>query len=232
MDPKLLGALGGLALAAVLLWPSGSSHRVKKLYEEGEKLYGQAEYEGAIEKYEVALEESKKWGVKTEVIDKDFHTLAKYKIAVSYSKMNSVRAEKYHRAKELGYTLLSYVSSRCSFLTQHPVGDNVFILEDNTIQPFVNIGNNVTLWSGNHIGHDVMIDDHCFLASHIVVSGHVHIHSHCFIGVNATIRNGIELAPQTLVGAGSVIMKNTAEGDVYVAARAKKYPKKSHEMGI
>ena len=87
MDPKLLGALGGIALVAILLWPSGSSKKVERLFNEGEQLYGQSDYEDAISKYTEALEESTEWGVKTEVIDKDFPTLAKYKIAVCYSKL-------------------------------------------------------------------------------------------------------------------------------------------------
>ena len=58
-------------------------------------------------------------------------------IAVSYARMNVVRAEKYFTARENGYDLVSYLSSRCTFLTDDPVGDNCFILEDNTIQPFV-----------------------------------------------------------------------------------------------
>ncbi|MDE0505112.1 MAG: tetratricopeptide repeat protein, partial [Candidatus Poribacteria bacterium] len=87
MDPKLLGALGGIALVAILLWPSGSSKKVERLFNEGEQMYGQSEYEEAISKYTQALEESTEWGVKTEVIDKDFPTLAKYKIAVCYSKL-------------------------------------------------------------------------------------------------------------------------------------------------
>lgn len=87
MDPKLLGALGGVALVAILLWPSGSSKKVERLFNEGEQHYGQSEFEEAISKYSEALEESKEWGVKTEVIDKDFPTLAKYKIAVCYSKL-------------------------------------------------------------------------------------------------------------------------------------------------
>jgi sugar O-acyltransferase (sialic acid O-acetyltransferase NeuD family) len=142
-------------------------------------------------------------------------------IAVSYARMNKVRAAKYFQAKEYGYELVSYVSSRCTFLTDFPVGDNCFILEDNTIQPFVRIGNNVTLWSGNHIGHDSVIEDHCFLASHIVVSGHVHIHPYCFIGVNATLRNSITIAPETLIGAGAVIMKNTVPKGVYAPEKTK-----------
>ena len=153
-------------------------------------------------------------------------------VAMSYAKMNKLRAEKYYQAKGLGYDLVSYVSSRCSLLTEYPVGDNCFILEDNTIQPFVKIGNDVTLWSGNHIGHDATIDDHCFLASHIVVSGHVHIHPYCFIGVNATLRNSIEIAPETLIGAGAIIMKNTEPKGVYLPQRAELFKKKSDEIEL
>src|SRR5207247_8343033 len=134
-------------------------------------------------------------------------------------------AEKYRAARDLGYRLATYVSRRCTFLSETPPGDNCFILEDNTIQPFVTIGNDVTLWSGNHIGHDSVIEDHCFLASHIVVSGHCRICNHCFIGVNATLRNSITIAPETLVGAGAVIMRDTVEQGVYLPERARLFDK-------
>jgi sugar O-acyltransferase (sialic acid O-acetyltransferase NeuD family) len=153
-------------------------------------------------------------------------------VALSYARMNKLREEKYHQAKQNGYELTSYLSSRCSFLTDYPVGDNCFILEDNTIQPFVKIGNDVTLWSGNHIGHDAVIEDHCFLASHIVVSGYVRIRRNCFIGVNATLRNSITIAPETLIGAGAVIMKDTIEQGVYLPQRAKLSDKKSYEIEL
>jgi sugar O-acyltransferase (sialic acid O-acetyltransferase NeuD family) len=153
-------------------------------------------------------------------------------VALSYTKMNHARAAKYDAAKALGYELVSYVSSRCTWLTDHPAGDNCFILEDNTIQPFVRIGNDVTLWSGNHIGHDAVIEDHCFIASHVVVSGHVRVRSYCFIGVNATLRNSITLAPETLVGAGSIIMKDTEPKSVYVAARTEVFPKTSDKVTL
>jgi sugar O-acyltransferase (sialic acid O-acetyltransferase NeuD family) len=153
-------------------------------------------------------------------------------IALAYGRMNRDRAAKYQRAKELGYTLVSYVSSRCSFLTDEPVGDNCFILEDNTIQPFVKIGSNITMWSGNHIGHDSVIEDHCFITSHVVVSGHVRVGAYSFIGVNATLRNSIALAPQTLVGAGAVIMKNTIPKGVYLPPRAELFSKNSDDVQL
>jgi sugar O-acyltransferase (sialic acid O-acetyltransferase NeuD family) len=153
-------------------------------------------------------------------------------VAVSYAKMNMVRADKYFRARELGFELVSYVSSHCTYLSDHPVGDNCFILEDNTIQPFVKIGNDVTLWSGNHIGHDSTIGDHVFIASHIVVSGHVNVGEYCFIGVNATLRNSINIAPRTVIGAGAVIMKDTVEAGVYLPQRAVLFEKKSDEIEL
>lgn len=153
-------------------------------------------------------------------------------IALSYTMMNKIRSEKYFAAKELGYELISYVSTRCTFLSDYPIGDNCFILENNTIQPFVKIGNNVTLWSGNHIGHDAVIGDHCFISSHVVISGHVHVHQYSFIGVNATLRNSITIAEKTLIGAGATIMHDTKEKEVYVPGRAVKINKKSDEVRL
>jgi sugar O-acyltransferase (sialic acid O-acetyltransferase NeuD family) len=153
-------------------------------------------------------------------------------VALSYARMNQVRAGKYAEAKTLGYTLVNYVSSRCSCLTQHPIGDNCFILEDNTVQPFVRIGSNVTLWSGNHIGHDVTVGDHCFISSHVVVSGHVTIGTHCFLGVNATLRNGITIGDRSLIGAGALIMKSTPPGSVWVPERTAKFAKSSDQVDL
>jgi FlaA1/EpsC-like NDP-sugar epimerase len=73
-------------------------------------------------------------------------------IALAYAHLNGVREEKYKQAKIKGYKMASYVSSKATILNDD-IGDNAFILEDNTVQPFVKISNNVTLWSGNHIGH-------------------------------------------------------------------------------
>lgn len=152
-------------------------------------------------------------------------------VALSYAKMNHVRAEKYQAAKSFGYTLATYVSSHCTYLSETPPGENCFILENNTVQPFVTIGHDVTLWSGNHIGHDSVIEDHVFIASHVVVSGNVRVKRYCFIGVNATLRNSITLEEQSLIGAGAVIMKNTKAKGVYMPTRAELFPKDSDQVG-
>ncbi len=153
-------------------------------------------------------------------------------IALSYAQMNKLREEKYHAAKDKGYELVSYVSSKCSYLSRNEPGDNCFIFEDNTIQPFVEIGNNVTLWSGNHIGHHSVIEDHNFISSHVVISGHCTIGKHCFVGVNSTLAHKVTLAPETLIGAGAVIAKDTDKGGIYVPPRTVKLDKTSDQIKL
>lgn len=165
---------------------------------------------------------------------KNLYPPSEYKmfIALSYSKMNKIREKKYFESKDLGYELVSYLSSKCSYLTQFRHGDNCFILEDNTIQPFVKIGSNVTLWSGNHIGHHSEIKDHNFISSHVVVSGSCIVESNCFLGVNCTIGHQVTLAKETLLGAGSSVVKNTEGKGVYLAPRSTKFKKDSDKVNL
>jgi sugar O-acyltransferase (sialic acid O-acetyltransferase NeuD family) len=139
-------------------------------------------------------------------------------IALSYSKLNAVRKEKYLAAKALGYKLASFISSKATVLNDGQIGENCFIFEDNTVQPFAKIGHNVTLWSGNHIGHHSVIHDHTFIASHVVVSGGVEIGEQCFIGVNATLRDHIKVGDRCVIGAGALLLSDTEPDGVYIGA--------------
>jgi len=144
--------------------------------------------------------------------------------------MNRNREGVYNEIKAKGYQLISYISSHATIFDKSVVGDNCFILEDNTIQPFTTIGNNVVMWSGNHIGHHSIIKDHVFFTSHVVMSGHCEIGSYSFFGVNSTIRDYTQIAQGTLVGMASAITKETEEWGIYIGNPAKKVPgKKSFE---
>jgi sugar O-acyltransferase (sialic acid O-acetyltransferase NeuD family) len=136
-------------------------------------------------------------------------------------KMNSVRKKIYLEGKNKGYEYISYISSRASTFN-NVIGENCFILEDNTIQPFTTIGNNVVIWSGNHIGHHGIIEDHVFFTSHVVLSGHCHVKERAWFGVNATIRDGLTIGEGCLIAMGAVITKSTDEDGFYMGAPAKK----------
>lgn len=136
-------------------------------------------------------------------------------VAASSGKLNRVRRSVYEKVKALGYSLVSYVSSRAFVWHNVAIGENCFILEDNTLQPFVEIGNNVVLWSGNHVGHRSVIRNHCFVSSHCVISGFCTINESCFLGVNCTLENNLEVGEDNFIGAGAIIRKSTTPREFY-----------------
>jgi len=153
-------------------------------------------------------------------------------VAVGYAQVNQVRARIYEEAKSKGYTLISYVSSRCTTWPGLEIGDNCFIFEDNTIQPFVTIGNDVVMWSGNHIGHHSSIGDHCFITSHVVVSGNVSVGAYSFLGVNATIRDTISIGERNVIGAAALVMRTTGDRELYVAERTRPDARTTDEITL
>jgi len=158
----------------------------------------------------------------------EYHVLA----PMSCRRMNRSREEFYHRVKERGYRFISYVSSRATVFPGTPIGENCFILEDNTIQPFTRIGNDVVLWSGNHIGHHSTISDHVLFTSHVVLSGHCTVEPYCVLGVNSTIRDGLHLGEGTLVAMGACIGRDTEPWSVYQGNPARKRDVASTEVEI
>ncbi len=135
-------------------------------------------------------------------------------VAVSSTKLNRVRTHLYTLVKNKNYRIASYISSKAFIWRNVQIGENCFIFEDNTVQPFVKIGNNVVLWSGNHIGHNSIIQDHCFLSSHVVISGFCEIGESSFLGVNSTIINNISIGKDCFIGAGALIQKDVPSGSV------------------
>jgi sugar O-acyltransferase (sialic acid O-acetyltransferase NeuD family) len=138
-------------------------------------------------------------------------------VAVGYSRINLLRQEKCAAAVAMGYQLASYVSSRATVFDNVKHGWNCFILEDNTVQPFVRIGNGVTLWSGNHIGHHASIGDFCFISSHVVISGGVTVGERSFIGVNSTVNDHVSIGARCVIGSASLITKPLPDESVVSA---------------
>ncbi len=148
-------------------------------------------------------------------------------VAVGYAKLNRVRETFVSEGRAKGYKLLSYVCSKATTWGDTVIGDNVFVFEDNTIQPFVTIGEGTVLWSGNHIGHHSKIGAFCFVTSHVVISGHCRVGDRCFLGVNSTVADGTAVADDNLIGPNTLIQKDTQPGEAYVSQRTHPFPKPS-----
>jgi sugar O-acyltransferase (sialic acid O-acetyltransferase NeuD family) len=139
-------------------------------------------------------------------------------VALTYNQLNRVRRRLYETMRAKGYTLANYISSRAFVWRNVTMGDNVFIFEDNTVQPFVTLGSNIILWSGNHIGHHSNIASHNFISSHVVISGLCNIGESCFMGVNATIANNVNVGADNFIGFGVKIAKDTPDDTLLLPA--------------
>lgn len=133
-------------------------------------------------------------------------------IALVYTQLNRIRMQFYYEAKQKGYRLANYISSKAFVWNNVEFGDNCFVFEDNTIQPFVKVGSNNVFWSGNHIGHHSNIGNHNFLSSHVVISGFCKIGDANFMGVNSTMGNNLEIENDCLIGSAVHIVKNIKSG--------------------
>lgn len=132
------------------------------------------------------------------------------------SRMNALRAEKYALLKSMGYAFASYVHSSNKIAGRCTVGENCFILENQSVNFDVGIGNNVIIWSGCQIGDRSQIGDHVFMAAHVVINGDVEIRENAYLGSNCNISNGVRVAAQSFIGANALITKDTQERSVHV----------------
>jgi sugar O-acyltransferase (sialic acid O-acetyltransferase NeuD family) len=164
----------------------------------------------------------------------DFYPPEDYKffVPLSYTDLNDIREKKYLEVKEKGYTCISYVSPNAFIASNSSVGENCFIFEDNTVQPFVVIEDNCILWSGNHIGHHSTVEKNCFISSHVVIAGGCTIGRNSFLGVNSTLRDHITIGEYNIIGAGSLILKSTNDFDVYVGSATPLFKKTSRDVSL
>ncbi len=152
--------------------------------------------------------------------------------AASFGNLNTTRQKMYEKGKEMGYDFATYVNSKAFVWHNVEIGENSFIFEENVLQYKVKIGNNVILWSGNHIGHQTVIEDNCFISSHVVISGFCKIGRNSFLGVNTSFNDEIAFGKYGVTGNGTIIVKNTEEGSIYVGNPAKKIKSSYEVFGI
>jgi sugar O-acyltransferase (sialic acid O-acetyltransferase NeuD family) len=137
-------------------------------------------------------------------------------VPLGSSRMNMLRAEKYQLLKSLGYRFVTYVHASNRLEEHCEIGENCFILENQSVNFDAAIGNNVVIWSGCQIGDRARIGDHAFLAAHVVLNGEVTVGEYTYLGSNCNISNGVHVARQSFIGANALITQDTAERAVHV----------------
>ncbi len=151
-------------------------------------------------------------------------------VAVTYQKLNRVRAALAAEAKAMGFELASYVSSHAFVWRNVAVGEHCFIFENNVVQPFVTVRDNVVLWSGNHIGHHSTIEANVFVSSHVVVSGFCTVGANSFLGVNSTIGNDVRIGRDVWISPGVALTKSVPAGTLLPLKRPEPHPRTTYDF--
>lgn len=215
--PVILFGVGELAEVATYYFETDTARKVAAFTIDGAHLKEAAFLGRPVAAFETLAQE----------FDPATHDLF---VAVGYSRINALRQEKCEAALAKGYTLASYVSTRASVARNAVIGWNAFILEDNTVQPFVRIGNGVTLWCGNHIGHHASIGDFAFVSSHVVISGGVKVGERTFMGVNSSTNDHISIGARCVIGSAALVVKDVADEGVMAAEPARLSPVPSRRL--
>ncbi len=136
-------------------------------------------------------------------------------VAIGSGQLNTERERVYKYIKSLGFKLASYISSK-SFIWQNvEIGENCFIMENVTIQPFAKLGNNIIMFPDSLVAHSSNICDNCFISSGCIVSGFCHIGFNTFLGANSTISDNVNIGNFNYIGMGSAIHRNTEDDKLY-----------------
>jgi len=151
-------------------------------------------------------------------------------IALGYTNMNQLRANKLAEAKKKGYKIISYVHPEAGVPSDLVLGENCFIMNNVHIHPHVKIGDNVFIWSGTILCHHSSIGNHCWFTSGVNIAGNVEIGDNCFFAINSTVTNNVTIGNRCFLGANSLVNKDLEDEEVLIAPATKKFSLNSSQF--
>lgn len=142
-------------------------------------------------------------------------------VAVGYQDMNIFRAATCAQAREKGYRLASYVGG--GTYDGVGVGENVFVMDGNSLQPGVTVGDGSFVFSGAVVGHHTTVGAWCWITSGSVVGGASSIGDYCFLGLGCTVGHRVAVGANCFLGAGARVTRDAAPNGVYLEQDSERF---------
>ncbi|MBS3820652.1 MAG: hypothetical protein GVY16_11885 [Planctomycetes bacterium] len=137
-------------------------------------------------------------------------------VAVGYQDCNRFRLDRMRQAREKGYRLVSYISSRAMLHPDVTWGENVVVLDGASVQAGVALGDGVMIWDGALVGHHSTVGNGCWITGSAAVGGSVTLREGCFLGLQATVGHGVTLGRRCMIGAGTLVTKDVDDEAVII----------------
>jgi len=119
-------------------------------------------------------------------------------------------ASYYLRAKEEGYTIRNYISPRAFVTPGTKLGENSLVFPFVYIGPEAEIAENVIIRQNAYLGHNIEVGAHSFIGVGCQIGGGCKVGPFSYLAIGSTVSDHVVLGRETLVGAGSVVIHDTA----------------------
>lgn len=101
-------------------------------------------------------------------------------------------------------------------------GKGNFIAANVIVNSLAKIENNCILNTGCIIEHECTIENGAHVAPGAVLAGNVSVGKNSFVGANSVVKQGITIGNDVIVGAGSVVVHDIPDNEIWVGNPAKK----------
>ncbi len=139
---------------------------------------------------------------------------------ISYRGGNQFRMDRFFDGKRRGYSFYTFIHPS-AYVYSRKIGENVIVLEGNTVQPFAEVEDNCILWSHNHIGHHTLLGAHGFLCGRVTIGGNVKVGEGVFWAGCTTARDNIEIGSWSFLTLGAIASESIPENSVLVKDKSK-----------
>ena len=134
-------------------------------------------------------------------------------VAVGPKTMNTLREKKFDESKEKGYFLASYISPNS--VCNSPIGENSFIGDFVSINPFCQIGFDNFFWEGSIILSDATVYNHCYFSPRAILSPYSVVYNNCIVGAGSIVKSNTKVLMNTLIGANCYLSIDSQENAVF-----------------
>ena len=105
------------------------------------------------------------------------------------------------------------------------IGLSTYIGKSVCVNALAKIGKGVILNTNAVIEHECVIDDLVHIAPSATLAGNVKVGRGSFVGANSVCKQNITIGTNCTLGAGSVLVKNMADKEIWMGSPAKKHIK-------
>ena len=139
-------------------------------------------------------------------------------ICIGYKNMNENRKKIFHKLRDDGWDIESFISSQ-SVISTDNIGMGNILLRWSVIEFGCSLGD-CNVFDSGYLGHHSKMGSFNFFTGN-ACGGNVVVGDCCFVGMRSTIRNSITLHDKTFIGAACYMNHSTTKpGMSYAAPKA------------